>query len=163
MNKILFFILTLTFTAQLSAQKSLPSVSIRTLEGKAIDSKAIPTEGKITVLSFWATWCAPCKKELDEITKSYAQWQKDYNVELVAISIDNAQGLPKVKPMVAQKNWKYRILSDVNSQLLNSLGGQSVPYTILLDKKGNIVDIHNGYKPGDEKELEHKIAELSKK
>jgi cytochrome c biogenesis protein CcmG, thiol:disulfide interchange protein DsbE len=162
MKKTLLFAILLMLVNQLNAQKTLPSISLRTLEGKAIDSKNIPTKGKITILSFWATWCAPCKKELDAISKSYAQWQKDYDVELIAISIDNAQGISKVKPLVAQKGWKYRILSDENSQLLNSLGGQSVPYTLLLDKNGTITDIHNGYISGDEKELEHKIAELSK-
>ena len=83
-------------------------------------------------------------------------------MEWVAVTIDNAQSLPKVKPLAAQKGWKYTVLSDVNSQFLQNLGGQSVPYTVLLDKKGTIVYEHNGYKPGDEIELEKKIAEHAK-
>lgn len=163
MKKIILVLALFQIIHTVSAQKTLPAISIRTLEGKTVEAKDIPAKGKVTVVSFWATWCAPCKKELDEVAKVYPEWQKNYNVELVAISVDNAQGLPKVKPMIAQKGWKYRVLSDVNSQLISSLGGQSVPFTLLLDKKGNIVDIHNGYKPGDEKELEKKIAEYAKK
>ena len=145
------------------AQKAMPAVDLKNLDGKSIKSTQIAAKGKVTVINFWATWCIPCRKELDVISQKYAQWQKDYNVELVAVTIDNAQGLPKVKPMVAQKGWKYNVISDVNSQLLNGLGGQSVPYTVVLDKKGNIVYEHNGYKAGDELELEKKIAEFSKK
>ncbi len=145
------------------AQKQLPDINLKTLEGKPINAKQLAQKDKITVINFWATWCAPCQKELTAIAPKYDSWQKNYNAEIVAVTIDNAQGLPKVKPMVAQKRWKYTIVSDVNSQLLAQLGGQNVPYTVVVDQKGNIVYIHNGYKDGDEVELEKKLAELSAK
>jgi cytochrome c biogenesis protein CcmG, thiol:disulfide interchange protein DsbE len=163
MKKNSIIVLLLLSNAFAFAQKAMPTVDLKNLEGKSIKSTQLAPKGKVTVINFWATWCIPCRKELDEVSKKYTQWQKDYNLELVAVTIDNAQSLPKVKPMVAQKGWKYTVISDINSQLLNSLGGQSVPYTVLLDKKGNIVYEHNGYKAGDELELEKKIAEYSKK
>jgi cytochrome c biogenesis protein CcmG, thiol:disulfide interchange protein DsbE len=157
------FVFTLLFTSYTTfCQKAIPSVDIKTLEGKTINSQKLGKSGKVTVVSFWATWCAPCKKEMDAIAPKYADWQKKYNMELIAVTIDNAQGLPKVKPLAAQKGWKYTVLSDVNSQFLHDLGGQSVPYTVILDKKGSIVYEHNGYKAGDELELEKKIAEYAK-
>ncbi len=145
------------------AQKQLPDINLKTLEGKPINAKQLAQKDKITIISFWATWCAPCQKELTAIVPKYEGWQKNYNTEMVAVTIDNAQGLPKVKPMVAQKRWKYTIVSDVNSQLLAQLGGQNVPYTVVVDQKGHIVYTHNGYKDGDEVELEKKLAELSAK
>ena len=54
-------------------------------------------------------------------------------------------------------------MSDVNSQFLGQLGGQNVPFSVLLDKKGNIAYIHNGYKQGDEIELQKQVAELAAK
>jgi hypothetical protein len=95
------------------------------------------------------------------LSKTYETWQKDYNFELVAVTIDNIQGLPKVKPLVAQKRWKYAVVSDVNSQFLQQLGGQNVPFSVLLDKKGNVVYTHSGYKEGDEIELQKQVAELA--
>jgi cytochrome c biogenesis protein CcmG, thiol:disulfide interchange protein DsbE len=150
-------------STSLLAQKTLPSVSIKNLDGKSIDIKSVAGHGKITVISFWATWCGPCKKELDEVNKVYASWQEKYNMELFAVTIDDARGLPKVKPMVAEKRWSYTVLSDANSDLKSALNIPNVPYTLLLDGAGHIVWSHSGYVPGDEKELEAKIAELAKK
>jgi cytochrome c biogenesis protein CcmG, thiol:disulfide interchange protein DsbE len=161
MKKILVALTLNLLIANVFAQKSLPDLSVKTLEGKNITVKELAKSGKITILNFWATWCGPCQKELNNISKRYDKWQKDYNVELVAITIDNIQGLPKVKPLVAQKGWKYNIVSDVNSQLLQRLGGQNVPFTAIVDKKGNIVATHNSYKEGDEIEMEKKLASLS--
>ena len=158
------FAITFSLIAVLTfAQKQMPDLSLKTLEGKPINARQLAQKDKLTVISFWATWCAPCQKELQAIMPKYDSWQKNYNTELVAVTIDNAQGLPKVKPLVAQKKWKYTVISDVNSQLLSQVGGQNVPFTIVVDKKGNIVYTHNGYKDGDENELEKKLAELSKK
>ena len=163
MKKSIFSLLLSTFAVCAFAQKQLPDLNLKTLEGKPINAKQLAQKDKITVISFWATWCGPCQKELTAIAPKYEGWQKNYKTELVAVTIDNAQGLPKVKPMVAQKRWKYTVVSDVNSQLLNQLGSQNVPFTVIIDPKGNIVYTHNGYKDGDELELEKKIAALSTK
>jgi thiol-disulfide isomerase/thioredoxin len=152
------FVIVLAF-----AQKQLPDLSLKTLEGQPINAKQLAKKDKLTVISFWATWCAPCQKELQAIMPKYDSWQKNYKTELVAVTIDNAQGLPRVKPMVAQKKWKYTVVSDVNSQLLAQVGGQNVPYTVIVNEKGNVVYTHSGYKDGDELELEKKLIELSKK
>lgn len=153
----------LLFLAQLAfGQKSLPSVEVKTLDGQTMNIQEFGKNGKITVISFWATWCSPCKKELDAIANLYEEWQEAYDMELVAITIDTQRALAKVKPMVESSGWPYIILSDVNQQLRNSLNFQTIPQTFLLDKDGNIVYSHSGYVPGDEYELENKIKELVK-
>ena len=79
----------------------VPSVDIKTLEGKTVNIQDYTGKGKITVLSFWATWCSPCKRELDAISDIYEDWQKDYNMELVAVTIDDARSMAKVPALVA--------------------------------------------------------------
>lgn len=159
-----FLLLALTcLTAIAFAQnKTLPSVNVKTLEGQSINVQELGKSGKITVVSFWATWCSPCKKELDAVKDYYGEWQEKYGVELIAVSVDDARTAAKIPAMVQEKGWEYRILVDSNKDFQNAANIVSVPYTFLLDKNGNIVFEHSGYTPGDELELEEQIKMLNK-
>lgn len=151
------------FSLSLSAQnRTLPNVNLKTLEGQTVSVPSLGKSGKITVISFWATWCTPCKKELDAVAEVYDEWKEKYNMDLIAVTIDDARSLPKVKPMVAEKGWEFTVLSDANKDLMNALNFQNVPFTFLLDQNGNIVYQHSGYIPGDESTLEEEIAKLVK-
>jgi thiol-disulfide isomerase/thioredoxin len=162
MKKTLLALCALLFATALFSQKTLPSANIKTLQGQTINVQELGKTGKITVISFWATWCSPCKKELDAIKDYYGEWQEKYGVELVAISVDDARTAAKIPAMVEEKGWEYRILHDPSKELQVAANIQSVPYTFLLDQTGNIVFEHIGYTPGDELELEEKIKELKK-
>ena len=147
------------------AQKTLPDVNVRALDGQMVNlSEAYGGENdEITIFSFWATWCSPCKRELDAIADYYEDWQEEYNVELVAITIDTRRGLAQVGPMVEAKGWDYTILSGNDQDMRNAFNFSTIPQTIVVDQKGNIVYTHNGYTPGDEDELEDVIAKLAGK
>lgn len=162
LQTILVLSLFLCFGFFASAQKSVPSAEIKTLDGKTVNLQEYANNGKITVFSLWATWCSPCKKELDAIAEIYPDWQEEYDMELVAITIDTQRALAKVKPMVLAKGWEYIILSDANNVLRNALQFQSIPQTYLVDQSGNIVYSHTGYVPGDEYELEEQMKMLRK-
>ena len=140
-----------------------PSIEMKKLTGETIDIQEYTQNDKLTVISYWATWCSPCKRELDAIADVYPDWQEDYNMELVAVTIDDARALAKVRPMVDTKGWEYEVLSDVKQSSQQALNFQTSPQTFLVDTDGNIVYTHNGYKPGDEYELEDKLAELAGK
>jgi peroxiredoxin len=162
--KSVYFCLLLVSITLLSftlGDKKFPKADLKTLNGETVHLNASFDKHKLTVVSFWATWCSPCKKELDAIKELYPEWKK-LGVELVAVTIDDAQALNKVKPMVAQKGWTYTILSDQNKDMLRLLNFSSVPQTFVVDATGNIVYTHNGYAPGDEYELEKKLKELLK-
>lgn len=146
--------------ASFAQQKTLPSATVKTLEGQSLNVQELGKSGKITIISFWATWCSPCKKELDAIADYYEEWQKKYGVELVAVSVDDARTAAKIPAMVEEKGWLYRILVDTNREFQQAANVASVPYTILLDQSGNVVFEHTGYAPGDELELEEKIKAL---
>ncbi len=139
-----------------------PSVSIKTLDGKSINIQEYTNNGKITVVSFWASWCTPCKRELDAIHEIYDEWVEKYDIQLLAITIDDARGLSKVPAMVKSKGWEFTVLADSKQELQRALNFQTIPQTFLLNQKGEIVYSHNGYNPGDELELEKKIADLVK-
>lgn len=156
-----FFVATVS---QVSAQKSgdkLPNVTVKDLNGKSVELKKVVKEGQITVISFWATWCSPCKKELDNMADLYDDWKKKYNVHIIAVSIDDARTSAKVKTTVNSKGWEYTVLLDSNEDLKRALNISSVPFTLLINQKGEIVYQHTGYKDGDEKKLAEKIKALS--
>lgn len=148
---------------EMFTNKELPSVVLQDINGKKVNVADFGKNGKVTVLNFWATWCSPCKKELNNISYLYEDWQDEYGVELIAISIDDARNTSKVKSYVNGQGWEYQVLLDANEDLKRMLNFQTVPYTVLVDKQGKIVYSHSGYVEGDEYILEEKIREHSKK
>ncbi len=143
-------------------EKTLPSITLVDVNGKKVDVAEYGKSGKITVLSFWATWCVPCKKELTNMADLYDDWKKKYNLQIVAVSIDDSRSSTKVKPTVDGQRWNYDVLLDVNQDLKRQLNIQSVPFTLLVDATGKIVYTHSGYVDGDEFILEEEIGKLVK-
>jgi cytochrome c biogenesis protein CcmG, thiol:disulfide interchange protein DsbE len=139
------------------ANKELSSVKVKTLDGKEVDLKTYVKAGKVTIISFWATWCSPCKKELDNVNEVIDSWKKKYGVEMIAITIDNAKDAQKVKPYVDGKDWGFDVLLDVNSDTKRIFNYNTIPFTVLIDKNKQIVYKHNGYVEGDENHLEEEI------
>ncbi len=142
--------------------KKFPAASIKSLDGKTVNVTDYIGKGKPVIISFWASWCSPCKRELDAMTEIYPEWNKKYGVELLAITIDDSRGMAKVPGIVSSKAWPFTVLADTKQELQQALNFQSIPETFLLDGEGNIVYTHSGYNSGDEFELEEKIKELAK-
>jgi cytochrome c biogenesis protein CcmG, thiol:disulfide interchange protein DsbE len=143
--------------------KELPAVFLPDLDGKKVNLADFGKNGKVTVISFWATWCSPCKKELNNISYLYEDWQDEYDVELIAISIDDTRNTSKVKSYVNGQGWDYVVLLDSNEELKRLLNFQTVPFTVVIDKNGKIVYSHSGYVEGDEYVLEDRIKFFSAK
>ena len=136
-----------------SAQNSLPDTKIKSLQGNEVMFNSFGnTRDTAVIISFWATWCIPCIQELNTIHDQYEDRQKETPFRFIAISIDDARTMQKVKPFVAGKGWPYEIYLDVNSDLKRALNIIDVPH-ILIIKNGKIVYQHNGYVNGNEEEL----------
>ncbi len=152
------FLITSAFVNKVNS--TVPSVDVKTLEGKTVNILDYIGNDKIVVMSFWATWCSPCKRELDAIAEIYPDWQEDYDVEILAITIDDARTLAKVPALIETKDWDYTVLADVKRELQKAMNFQTIPQTFLIDKNGEIIYTHSGYNPGDEYELEEEIQKL---
>lgn len=150
----------ISFTSAAQTGAKMPSVMVQTLEGKKVDTKTLSNGGKPMIINFWATWCAPCKRELSTISDKYEAWQEETGVKLVAVSIDDARSMARVAPYINGQGWEYEILLDPNGDLKRALNVNNVPHTFLLNGAGEIVYQHNNYEPGDENELYAKVKEL---
>lgn len=162
--KHIFALLVLTlFSITAIAQGKVPSVMLQDLAGKKVDTKTFSNDGKPLIINFWATWCAPCKRELATIADVYDDWQEETGVKLIAISIDDARSMARVSPYISGQGWDYEIYLDPNGDFKRALNVNNIPHTFLVDGSGNIVYQHNNYEPGDENELYKKVKELTKK
>ena len=156
-----FILIVLTSTIVFGQNKKLPTVKLKTTEGKTVDLSKITNNGKPIVISFWATWCKPCKTELNTIADEYEDWQEETGVKLIAVSIDNSRSTGRVEPYVNGQGWEYEVLLDPNGDLKRAMNVNNVPHTFLIDGKGNIVWDHNNYAAGDEEELYEQVKKYS--
>jgi peroxiredoxin len=163
MMKKLFVTLICTLMAFAGmAQSKLPAVTLKSMDGKTVSTDTLSNNGKPIIIDFFATWCKPCNRELTAISEVYEDWQEETGVKLIAVSIDQAQNINKVKPLVDNHGWPYEVLLDPNSDFKRALGIQMIPYVLIVDGDGNIVYKHNGYTEGAEEELIQKVRELVK-
>lgn len=148
------------FVATASAQ--LPSVKLKDINGKVVDTATLQNDGKPFIISFFATWCKPCNRELKAISEVYPDWQDETGVRVVAVSIDEAQNAQKVKPMVDAAGWDYQVLLDPNSEFRRAMGVNMIPHVFIVDGNGKIVESRSGYTEGGEQHLIEKVRELIK-
>ena len=167
MKKILFTFLVLitslvAFAQQPSGKSQLPAVMLRNLEGKNVKTDTLSNAGRPIIISFFATWCKPCNRELTAISEVYADWQRETGVRLIAVSIDEGQNAEKVRPFVDSKGWEFDILLDPNSNFRRAMGVNLIPHVIVLDGQGKVVLSRSGYTEGGEEHLIEKVRELVK-
>ena len=130
----------------------IPSVDVKTLDGKTFNTSTISNDGKPVIITFWATWCKPCLKEHDNINEVYSEWVEETGVKMYAVSIDNARSSKSVMPLVNGKSWEFDVLLDENSDLKRAMNVNVPPHTFIVDGQGQIVWQHVGYLDGDEAE-----------
>jgi len=161
MKNLVFSLLALfLLSASMGGGSKIPSVKLKDLDGNSVNTAELSNDGKPMVISFWATWCAPCKKELNAIHEVYEDWQDETGVKVIAVSIDDARSATRVKPYVDAQGWEFEVLMDTNGDFKRSLNVNNVPQTFLIDGSGEIVWTHSGFSPGDEYELLEEIEKL---
>ena len=95
---IVFILISVNVHAQ-NNQPDLPKVDIKDLTGKTINTSSLLDGDSPVILSFWATWCSPCIKELDAISENLEDWHDETDVRVIAISIDDSRTSMRVVPL----------------------------------------------------------------
>ena len=166
MKQFLVFIFCLALPFSVFAQeenqvgKKAPNFKLEDSEGEIFELNKETGDSPI-LLSFWATWCKPCVEEMAEYSKIYSE-MKSSGFKMFAISTDNEKTVSKVKPFVKSKGYSFPVLLDTNSEVSRKYYAKAVPFTVLIDKNGNIDYTHLGYMRGDEVQVKKKIEELLK-
>ena len=150
---ILFILLSVSSLSQ----NIVPNTKLKNLESEFIYTNDVLIENNFYIVSFWATWCIPCINELDAIVDIYEELEKD-NIEVIAISTDDARTKKRVRPMINGKDWNFKILLDENHDLKRALNIVGIPHTIIT-KGTKIIYRRIGYSPGEEVDLFEFIEE----
>jgi cytochrome c biogenesis protein CcmG/thiol:disulfide interchange protein DsbE len=167
MNKLIIILLLFLFVINMKAQekngqtgRQAPNFQLINIDGDYSDLKSLLGDGPV-LLSFWATWCKPCIEELTAYKKLYEDY-KDKSFKIAAISIDDESSVAKVKPFIKSKRYPFIILLDTNSEAARKYYAQTVPYSVLINKSGEIIFTHSGYMKGDELILKREIDKIIK-
>tara|TARA_B100000927_G_scaffold249704_1_gene213846 strand:+ start:896 stop:1378 length:483 start_codon:yes stop_codon:yes gene_type:complete len=160
MKKLLLIFSASILYLNLNAQ--LPNIKLKDVTGNSINLSEISNNGNPIIISFWATWCKPCKAELNAIAEEFEDWVEETGVKLIAISIDDARSSSRVEPYVNAMGWEYTVLMDPNGDMKRAMNVNNVPHTFLLNGDKKIVWDHNNYSPGDENELYDELLKYSK-
>jgi cytochrome c biogenesis protein CcmG, thiol:disulfide interchange protein DsbE len=128
-----------------------PNFELEDLEGEYYELKDFLSEGPV-LISFWATWCKPCIQELKEYNKIYEEF-KSKGFKMVAISTDSERSVSKVKPFIRSMGYEFPVLFDSNSDVARDYYARVMPYSVILDKEGQIIYSHLGYTHGDEQKV----------
>lgn len=149
-------------TTKLITKKfKLPSVDVKTLDGATFNTSQISNNGKPVIISFWAMWCTNCLKELKAIQEVYDEWQEETGVKVIAVSIDDAKSVDKVKPFVNGKNWDYDVYLDANKNLYRALNINQIPHTFVINGNGEVVWQHVTYTEGSEIDLYNIVKKVA--
>lgn len=163
MKKIALFIALVCSTMIAIAQTKAPSTTVQTATGSSIAFNKIAPAGQVTLVSFWANWCIPCKKEIKTINEKMDSWkQQGAKFSYVLVSVDDAKSIDGAKAYISKQGYKIPAYYDTNQSLKKAIGFQNVPFTAIVDKKGNIVYTHSGFDADAEAKILQKLKELSK-
>lgn len=122
------------------AGQAVPDFTLRDIHGNTFRMSDL--KGKVVIVDFWATWCAPCKVEIPWFVEMYEK-HKAQGLEVVGIAMDD-EGLSVVKPFVDEYKMNYRVLlgsEDVATQFGGIFG---LPTTFIVSRDGTIVEKHVG-------------------
>lgn len=116
----------------------------------------------VVLLDFWSTTCDPCMVEMPHLVSMYEKW-KDKGFVVLAISLDGPESLAQVQSTVHDKKMSFPVLLDQETKVIARYNPKrDMPFAVLIDKSGAIVDKRAGYTAGDEKSLEAKVESLLK-
>jgi peroxiredoxin len=150
------FALLLSVRAQaLSPGEVVPEVGIADLQGKPV--KLAEMRGKVVLVDFWASWCAPCREELPWLEKLYAA-HRARGFEVVAVnqdeSVENARRFLKAHPLT------FRVAHDIGGKVADRFSPAKMPSSFLIDGKGKVRYVHAGFRAADAKSIEAEVSKL---
>ena len=160
MKKYYLLLFTTLFVNVMIYAQEFPGYKLKTTDNTISSVEELKGE-KITILDFWATWCKPCVTSIPKINSIYEEF-KDSGVQVIGANIDDPRNMAKVKPFAVSIGINYPILLDPNQELLAEYNVTAIPTLVILNHKGEVLLVHEGFNPGDEQLLKQEINQFIK-
>lgn len=139
-------------------QSAAPDFTLRTMDGKNL--RLQEQRGRVVMINFWATWCAPCRQEMPHLSKLYDKYRGS-GFELLAVNVDEEQA--KAIGLAQQLKLKFPVLFDGERKQVSSLYDlKAMPSTVIIDRDGRVRYVHRGYRDGYENTYDQQIRDLLK-
>lgn len=153
----LLLALLLTFVVLSSAEASGRNWTLSSIDGNEFNITR-DAGGRPSLLVFWATWCKPCKAEIDAMRTTFDSLT-ERGLNVIMISEDTQRSMSKVKPYIQSKGYTWTALLDPDGAVLKVYSGTSLPFSVLLNSQGVPVYEHRG-EMKDPTEMIAKATEL---
>jgi len=138
---------------------SLSTITLDDIYGNAF-SFSEHAGKEVLFVSFWATFCKPCKSEMPFLQKLHETWGGK-GLKVVSISLDDPATESMVKPLIERNNYTFTVLIDRQSSAAQLLNPKSVlPFLLVFDKSGRLVLRKDGFSIGDQPGLEKLVSDL---
>ncbi|HEY3251065.1 MAG TPA: TlpA disulfide reductase family protein [Ignavibacteria bacterium] len=144
------------FTAKFAFSQTY-DFDLQDTDGNSVKLSELLQKGPV-FLQFWALWCVPCKEEMKQLNELHAKY-KDSGFVYIAVNQDSPKSSAKVKSFIESKEYKFPVLLDPDTKVFEQFGGQNLPFSIFLSKKGDVLKTYTGYIQGDESKLESDIKQ----
>ncbi len=151
---LLLYCLPLT-TAAVELSGAAPDFTLKALSGENIRLEEY--RGQVVLVNFWASWCGPCRQEmpvLDRIHDRYAPM----GFTVIGVSVDN--DVSKARRLADQVNVSFPLLHDGAGNVSEQYDVSAMPYSVLIDRDGQVQYIHRGFRPGDEAQYIDRLRDL---
>ena len=136
---------------------NVPHLRLDDIDGRTHYISDYIGRNKAVVVSFWATWCAPCKDELPVLQEIYER-EKGNGLQVLAISMDGPETLSRVRPVAKQLGLSFPVLLDTNSRAVAFYNPKrQAPMLHIFDKNGRIVYSHSTFRRSQARALKKKI------
>jgi len=153
----LFAVLLALFTSSSFAQKA-PNFSLDGDKGKI---KLSAYKGKVVYVDFWASWCKPCRKSFSFMNDMQQRYGKQ-GLQIIAINVDSARA--EAKNFLDKHPAKFTIAYDADGKTPGLYKLKVMPTSYLIDRNGNLINVHQGFKEDQTAKLEKLIvSSLNKK
>lgn len=146
----------------ISAMAQVPSVRVENGRGESVNTAELVDGETPMIISFWATTCKPCIRELDAINDAYIDWIEEAEFRVIAVSTDDSRFSSQARALAEGHGWSdFTVLYDKNQEFMRAMNVTVTPQVFVVDKDGKIVYSHTGYTPGNEQELIDTILSLN--